>query len=106
MKKTIFLLAPFVLLFSGCATAPKTPLTVTEVKTVVISTPAPLLKPCPIKAPPSEQDYMAQDMRGRENLLSNYVISLLGDLKVCNNQIESISKFQIEQQKLYQKDSK
>jgi hypothetical protein len=65
-----------------------------------------LLKPCPINTPPSQQDYMAEDLPGRENLLSNYVISLLNNLKVCNNQIESISKFQIQQEQLYQKDSK
>jgi hypothetical protein len=106
MKKTIFLLAPFVLLFSGCASAPQAPLTVTVVKTVVVATPAPLLRPCPISSPPSEQAYMAEDLPGRENLLSNYVISLLSNLKVCNHQIESISKFQTQQQQLYQKDLK
>jgi hypothetical protein len=103
MRQLIFIL-PLVATLAGCASAPAKPQIITQVKTVVIATPQPLLKPCPISAPPDQSTYMQSDMSGRENLLTNYIVSLLSDLKICNQQIESISKFQQKQIDLYNKD--
>lgn len=92
------------LFLSGCASMGlEAPTIVTKTQTIVVSTPSPLLLKCPIKEPPAESDYLAVDMSGRENLLTNYTIDLLKDLKNCNDQIETISVFQTQQIKLYGK---
>ena len=103
MKKLLYI-APLIAALAGCAATPAKPQIITQVKTVVVATPAPLLKSCPISQPPNQTDYMAQDMSGRENLLTNYIVSLLADLKICNQQIQSISDFQQKQLQLYNKD--
>jgi hypothetical protein len=88
---------------AACAAAPQKPMTITNVKTVVVQTPAPLLRDCPVSAPPDQKTYMALDMSGRENSLTNYILDLLKDLKNCNTQIDQIRTFQDQQVQIYNK---
>lgn len=100
MKKLLSLL--IMSLLAGCAAAP-IPVPVIQTNTVVIQTPQSLLQPCNISAPPTRTEYMAADMQGRENYLTNYINSLLKDFGICNKQIAKIASFQSEQTQLYNK---
>ncbi len=84
-------------LLTGCATQP----VVTKIDTHIVNVPAPLLKKCKIDIPPSKDAYMQADMQGREELLTNYIIALLKDLKNCNTQLTAINTFQHTQDKIY-----
>ena len=101
MVKKILCLV-LLIFIAGCGTVPDKPV-VTKTKTIVVTTPSPLLRDCKIDAPPAIDDYMSADMSGREDMMATYSTQLLKNLKNCNDQIDSITKFQDEQVKLYQK---
>ena len=80
----------------GCDTAPKV-VTKTDVK--LVKTPRYLLEKCPVSAPPAKAIYLAARPQEKEDLLSTYITTLLGNLKVCNDQITSIKTFQEKEEK-------
>ncbi len=83
-----FLISIFLL---GCDTDPKI-VVKTEIK--IIKTPSYLLMKCKVDAPPEKLVYLAQKPQGKEDLLSTYISTLLGNIKSCNDQITSIASFQ------------
>lgn len=84
----------------GCTPAPLIK-TVKEVEFKTIDLPAVLLKPCAVTEPPDKADYSTADFTEREEHLTNYIIALLADLKVCNNQIGQLKLIRDEQHKAY-----
>lgn len=67
---------------------------VTQSKTELITIPDPMLRPCKVTTPP-DQSYFADSVSVfRETILTDYTISLLGDLKNCNKQLKEIKDYQ------------
>jgi hypothetical protein len=95
LKITVLSLITSLLL--GCSFSKPPTQVVTEYKLKPITIPAELLKNCDITPPPSKKVYLSSDYQGKENTLAEYAVRLLTDLKVCNNQILSIKKYQEEQ---------
>lgn len=62
----------------------------TKSRDVYYPIPETLLEPCEANTPPSKASYMTATPREREGMLTNYSITLLGTIKTCNNQIDSI----------------
>lgn len=86
---------------TGCATTPETR-TVTEYKIKPIAVSEALLLPCSTTPPPSVDDYLYLDVTDREDLLTNYTISLIKDVELCNNRLRLIKSIQDKQLQLYQ----
>jgi PBP1b-binding outer membrane lipoprotein LpoB len=83
------------LVLGGCAATPNKELVqVTEVRTHVVSTPDALLTPCTVTKPPNRQTYPLLTERQKENVLTNYILALQDDLKLCNAKLVEIRKFQ------------
>lgn len=104
MKKlaSLFIIA-ILFVLSGCGLNATKPDIVVKTKTIVITVPEPLLIPCSIVSPPDKQTFIDGDKDKRIELLTDYSINLLGNLKTCNYQINSIKKDQLDKQKLYNK---
>jgi ABC-type uncharacterized transport system auxiliary subunit len=93
MLNKVFLTAIFTLLVTGCAVTPKyNKLDVKETKVVYSHIPADLLKPCPATRPMSKEEYMTLRPHEREQYLTDYTISLFGNIKDCNTQILKIKE--------------
>lgn len=82
MVRILFIL----LLLTGCASQPKVEY-VSKIERVPIDLPDNLLRPCPVSQPPSRDIYTTLEYEEKENILTNYAINLLKDLKNCNEQI-------------------
>lgn len=91
----------FLTVLVGCTPAPVIK-TVTQIEFKAIDLPPVLLKPCSVTEPPPREDYLAADDKQREEYLTLYTLGLLGDLKVCNNQIHQLKLIRDEQIKAYQ----
>lgn len=91
MKNVLALIS--VLLLVACGSTPETR-TVLKTEYRLIEVPAASLKKCEATPPPDKKNYLDSDPAGKENLLATYSISLLKDLKNCNQQIQSIIDFQ------------
>ncbi len=89
------------LFISGCAS--NIPMPIVTTKTVVVDTPAYLLQPCKVTAPPDKTKYMSADMSGREGLMSDYAMELLLNIANCNAQLSSIQTYQKKEDALYGK---
>ncbi len=89
-----------ILVASGCSTPPVVK-TVTQVEFKAIDLPEVLLKPCHTTAPPEEDTYMKATFGEREEHLTNYIVELLADMKVCNAQIGQLKLIRDEQIKTY-----
>lgn len=85
-------------MLGGCATQPSV---VVKTKPILIAIPDPLLMPCYITQPPPVTEYVNSDWSTKENLLTNYSISLIKNLSDCNIQLKNALVFQEKQQKLY-----
>ena len=89
MLKTILFSIITAFLLSGCFpnVKPETP-TYTVIKTVPADA---LLANCPVTKPRlDEKEYLKLDYEAKETFLSSLVISLYGDLVVCNKQLEGL----------------
>lgn len=76
----------------GCATTEKV-VTKNEIKVVEI--PRHLLEKCKVTKPPYSPDsFAALSKDERVKVLSEYNISLLGDLKTCDNRLDLIEDYQ------------
>lgn len=99
MNKTLLALKLFllstVLIISGCGTVSRERVVIkTEIKTVTI--PATLLTACTVSAPPAKQDYVKLSYPEKEKALSDYILTLLTDLRLCNVKIKNASEAQQE----------
>lgn len=77
-------------LFSGCSLLTPKPETVTQYEVKVLDIPKTLLLPCPASEPPERNEYAQSTYREKEELLTNYSMQLLTDLKTCNDQLLKI----------------
>lgn len=94
MKILISLL--FIAILTACGSSPKKDEAyLTRTETIVVKTPDDLLKPCSVTKPIPENDYIQLKPSAKENILSNLIIDLYGDLKVCNDKIKNIREHQI-----------
>lgn len=89
-----------ILVASGCAQQPVVK-TVTQIEFKAIDLPEVLLKPCHVTEPPDQAVYLGAPFSDREEHLTNYIVELLGDLKVCNSQISQLKLIRDEQIKAY-----
>lgn len=87
--KPLLILVMSVLLIS-CSLLKPQPETVTKYEVKVLDFPAALLEPCPASAPPDRNEYEQSTYQEKEDLLTNYTLELLTDLKTCNDQILKI----------------
>lgn len=97
MLKIIFL--AFLLSLTGCGFLTPKEVIVNKVKTVIIEIPDPLLTKVDIEQPPDRKEYLSTDYKGKENILINYIIKLLGNLKSYDDRLISIKTF-IENEKI------
>lgn len=87
----LLILLPILLVLQACGTT-STVVKVDSAKTVYTGIPARLLEPCLPKSPISKISYMAMLPHEREQYMADYSITLLGVVKLCNNQLEGIRK--------------
>jgi hypothetical protein len=96
-----FIVLALMYILSGCSTPRPIERVVYKTEIKVIEVPSNLLKPCLVHQPPKETDYLESNIDDKEDLLTNYTILLLGDLKNCNDQLGLIKDFQDHQKQLY-----
>lgn len=75
------------LLLSGCKTVP---LVYTPVTPSLPAVPDEWVTPCVAPTPPHPVTYLEESMTGRENLLIEYHIALLMELKRCDLKVASL----------------
>lgn len=90
IKLTLTFLVPFLLI--GCSTTKYNEIKVQDTKIVYQSIPEELLSPCQATTPISKHDYMLFKPHEREEYLTNYTISLYGDIKKCNVKLSKIKE--------------
>lgn len=90
ISEILILIAVFTLV--GCATVTEKVVVKTEVK--VITTPKTLLLPCTVTEPPDKAEYLSKTYQKKEQALTDYALSLLKDLRICNTQVKQIEEFQ------------
>lgn len=91
IKLTLTFLVSFLLV--GCSTTKYNEIKVQETKLVYQSIPEELLSPCQATTPISKHDYMLFKPHEREEYLTNYTISLYGDIRKCNVKLAKIKEF-------------
>ena len=102
LKMKYFLSFILVFILSACGHLTPVETVVTKTEVIHTSIPNSLLKDCSVTKPPSKVSYLAMDYAGKEDALSNYIINLLKDLKLCNTQLSEIRNYQIEQKEILQ----
>lgn len=98
--KTILAILLSVFILTACGHNPPVREVVTEIHTVVIETPANLLKPCKATAPPTPEVYLYGDVEEKESMLIDYSMSLLADIQICNFNLSEIKLYQDRQIKI------
>lgn len=88
--KLFFLIAISVLI-AACSTPP---VYITKDRAVPITIPDNLLTKCFVTKPPAVKTYIAGTVNEKEDMLTVYSVSLIKDLKNCNDQISSIKEYQ------------
>jgi hypothetical protein len=97
----VLLLAILVLALTvGCTPAPKVQI-VTQVELKPIDIPDALLIPCTVTTPPVPAEYLALDYEGKEEMLTNYTISLIKDMGLCNGRLSNIRSVRDQQLQIY-----
>ena len=74
--------------------------TVTLYQDRLVDIPDTLLQQCKSTLPPSKVEFISSTHQQREQLLADYSISLLNDIRNCNDQLNGIKKLQEEQRKI------
>lgn len=88
-----FLMLLFIgLVVVGCGSVKKENVYVTEYEYITYEIPARLTTSCKPTKPISNLEYSKLTEEGKQTYLANYVIKLMGDLKVCDSKIKSINK--------------
>lgn len=90
--RTIILFILFILI-TGCASRKPDHVITTEYEYVTYQLPTRFISGCKPSKPMDVKTYSKLDLKERENYLANYSISLLGDLKKCDNKIKGIVKY-------------
>jgi hypothetical protein len=63
-----------------------------EIKVVKI--PESILTPCSVTAPPTKAEYLALTPQKKEQALTDYILDLHRDIRLCNIQVKKIKEFQ------------
>lgn len=88
--KTVFVLIT-TLLITACSSAPKySTLEVSKTTVTYVTIPEELLTPCKPEKPIDTKTYLELKIWEREQLLTQYSISLLKTIKDCNLKIDKI----------------
>ncbi len=102
MRTLITLL--FCLILSGCfGTFGKTPEPEIKYvyKNVLIVPPENLIQDCPLQEPPNNEDYLAADWPGKENLLIKAYSASIEKTILCNVNSQKLRDWKQQQQKVY-----
>lgn len=95
MKVFTGLVLAFVSMFLiGCASNTPTKETVYVNKYIYVTVPTQLTKRIVPERPVAKDKYMAMSFYEREDYLSTYTVKLIGDIRMCNNQLDKIEKIQ------------
>lgn len=78
------------LILTGCSSNPISTVNLKEKEVVKISIPEELLTPCKPEKPLDKDSYLKLNILERESYLTDYSISLLKELKICDSKIQSI----------------
>lgn len=70
-------------------------------KFMLVDIPVVYLSQCSVNKPPARVDYIGLDYRSKEEVLTDYSMSLLSDLSACNIQQTGLNNWYIEQKKIY-----
>ena len=98
--KTILAIILSVFILTACGHNQPVREVVTETHTVVIETPANLLKPCKASPPPLVETYLHGNVEEKESMLIDYSMSLLADIQICNFNLSEIKLYQDRQIKI------
>lgn len=91
---TSLFLAIMSMFLVGCASNTPMKETVYVNKYIYVKVPTQLTKRIIPEKPISKDSYMAMSFYEREDYLSTYVVKLIGDVRMCNNQLDKIEKIQ------------
>lgn len=99
--KTIqfFFIVAFSFLMAACVSSPQKEV-VTQYQDRIVDIPSSLLQPCPTTQPPDKAVYLQSTASKREELITNYSINLIKDVKNCNDQLKSISDLQVKERNI------
>ena len=88
---------------TACQTTPQ-PIVVTKVVSVYKGIPGALITNCVAPAPIPIPEYLKLSCAGKEDFLTKYTNSLLTQINQCNNTINEIRLFDVNNQKLFPPD--
>lgn len=89
LKTKLFTLIFLSFILLGCASGPKlNNVEVVQTKTVYVTIPDNILIPCLPEKPMDKDSYLKLTVPKRESYLTDYSISLLSTIKICNLQLE------------------
>ena len=104
MKKlfSLFTLVIFSFVLTACTSNPAIQ-TVTVYKDKMVDIPESMLRKCPTTQPPEKKAYIESDPSKREQLMTNYSIELIKNIKDCNDQLTGIAELQAKQRKIIER---
>lgn len=80
-------------MLTGCVTPKKELVYVTEYEYVVYDIPKQLTTPCRPGKPIDIDTYSNLSDEEKQTYLTNYIVTLMGDLKKCDNKVRSIDRY-------------
>ncbi len=99
MWVNILVMIFIILLLASCSSNTKPPAIVKPLYVYkAVTYPEHLLAPCSIPKPMSKDTYLSSTYMQKENLLTNYILSLLTSLDSCNKQITTLRDLQTKYQ--------
>ena len=95
------LIGIFIMFGLSACQIPTKPTVVTKVVSVYKPIPTALVTNCTVPAPISIPDYLKLSCTGKEDVMTKYTNDLLISIQQCNNNINDIRTFDLNNQKLY-----
>lgn len=89
----------------GCAGRKPDHIITTKYEYVTYQLPLRFVNGCKVTKPMTVDEYSILTLEERETYLANYSISLLGDIKKCDNKIKGIMKYIDEVNKMAEEDN-
>lgn len=100
LKIKLFLVSLLLIGLYGCANGPKlNNIEVVKTKLVYVTMPDNILTPCVPDRPIDKESYLNLKLAQRESYLTDYSISLLSTIKLCNLQLEQARSLNKQPQK-------
>lgn len=86
-----YLIAFFCLFLISCSSTIKpSPVIIVEKELIPLNVPELLLYNIEASSPPNKDNYLELNYKGKEEVLTNYIIKLIGNLDSCNSSISNI----------------